>query len=223
MTNSNIYITMQDWIELVKKQGTFTVETIMEIGSMNGYDADELAHYFKPSNVFIFEAHPVFAEAIEKVFPEYHVHNFAACNFDGEVEFNAVTINSENLGMSSLLPREDAYPSYDIEYSVLTVDAIRLDTFCSLKEIKSIDLLKIDVEGNSYEVLQGFGDMIWNVKCIHVECEHTPVWKGQKLYTDVEQYLIGKGFIPVSIRIGFPQSDSVWVKKEFYNGNWFNV
>lgn len=221
MTNSNIYITMQDWIKLVEKQDTFNVETIMEIGSMNGYDADELASHFESDNTYIIEAHPIFAKAISETFYEYNVYNFAACNYDGEIEFNAVKLGSENLGMSSMLAREDAYPSYDIEYDVIRVPAMRMDSFCESNNITSIDLLKIDVEGNSYEVLEGFGDMIWNVKCIHIECEHEPVWKGQKLYSDVERYLLGKGFIPVSMRIGFPQSDSVWVKKEFYNPNWF--
>jgi len=220
MTNNNIYITMQAWIELVKKQGTFSVDTIMEIGSMNGYDADELTQYFKPKRTVIIEAHPIFAQAISKTFPEYEVYNFAAGNKNKEIDFNAVTVNSSNLGMSSMLDRESTYPSHEVEYFPVTVQQVRMGLLCDAQDITSIDLLKIDVEGSSYEVLEGFGDMIWNVKCIHIECEHVPVWKGQKLYSDVEQYLIGKGFIPVSIRIGFPQSDSVWVKKEFYNANW---
>ena len=212
---------MQDWIELVKKQGTFKVETIMEIGSMNGYDADELAIVFKPEKVYIIEAHPVFARNIADMFPEYYVLDMAASNYNKEITFNAVTTDSENLGMSSMLDREQGYPSHNVIYEPVTVQSIRMDLFCDVNDINSIDLLKIDVEGNSYEVLEGFGDMIWNVKCIHVECEHVPVWENQKLYADVEQFLIGKGFIPVSIRTGFPQSDSVWVKKEFYNANWF--
>ena len=221
MTNSNKYITMRDWITLVAKQGTFKVETIMEIGSMNGLDTWVLFDFYKPKRAIVVEAHPVFAVAISDEYPEFEVYNLAAGNENKEVAFNAVTIDSENLGMSSMLDRDDRYPSYDVFYEPTTVLSVRMDTFCADNEINSIDLLKIDVEGNSYEVLEGFGDMIWNVKCIHIECEHEPVWKGQKLYSDVEQYLLGKGFIPVSIRIGFPQSDSVWVKKEFYNAKWF--
>lgn len=223
MTNSNIYITMRDWINLVEKQGTFKVDTIMEIGSMDGEDADTLADYFKPDRVIILEAHPKHAIEIADKYDEFEVYNIAASNDNGEVTFYAVTAGSDNQGMSSLLPRQDNYPSHETEYVDVTVQSTRMDRFCIEREITSIDLLKIDVEGFPYEVLQGFGDMIWNVKCIHIECEHESVWKDQKLYADVEQYLIGKGFIPVSIRIGFPQSDSVWVKKEFYNPNWFNV
>ena len=48
MTYSPIYIHMPEWIELIEKQGTFKVNTIMEIGSMDGADAAYLAEHFKP-------------------------------------------------------------------------------------------------------------------------------------------------------------------------------
>jgi len=221
MTYSPIYIKIPEWIELVEKQGTFSVNTIMEIGSQNGEDAAYLAEYFKPDRTIIIEAHPVFAKAIAEQYDEYEVYNLAASNSNGEIQFNAVSVYSENLGMSSMLGREPDYPSYDIEYEPTTVQSVRMDLFCDAQVINTIDLLKIDVEGSSFEVLEGFGTMLWNVKCIHVECEHVTVWTNQKTYKNVEEILLGKGFIPLMIKIGFPQSDSVWVKKEFYNAKWF--
>jgi len=220
MTNSNIYITIKDWIHIVQSLDTFDVNTIMEIGSMDGKDAEILSGFFQAMDVYIIEAHNEFAKNIANEFPSFFVSNVAASNYDGEFIFNSVTPDSTNLGMSSLLEREESYPSYDINYEPIQVKCMRMDSYCALTEISSIDLLKIDVEGCSYEVLEGFGDALDIVKCIHVECEHESVWKGQKLYPDVEKFLIGRGFIPVSMRIGFPQSDSVWVRKELYNPNW---
>jgi FkbM family methyltransferase len=220
MTNSNIYITIKDWINIVQSLGTFDVNTIMEIGSMDGKDAYELSEFFEAKNVHIIEAHPLFYEQIAKKYPYFTVSNIAASNKNGTFIFNSVTPDSSNLGMSSLLEREESYPSYDIVYEPLEAPCLRMDDYCGIMFINSIDLLKIDVEGLSYEVLEGFGDALDIVKCIHVECEHESVWKGQKLYPDVEKLLIGKGFIPISMRIGFPQSDSVWVRKELYNPNW---
>ena len=220
LTNSNIYITMNDLISLIRKIGTFDVKTVMEIGSMDGEDANTIASSFNADKVYIIEAHSVFAKEIADKFPTFDVSNIAASNYDGEFLFNSVTKDSVNLGMSSLLDREESYPSYDIFYEPVAVRCMRMDNFCCLKEISSIDVLKIDVEGFSYEVLEGFGDALDIVKCIHIECEHESVWKGQVLYPDVEKLLISKGFIPVSMRIGFPQSDSVWVRRELYNPNW---
>jgi FkbM family methyltransferase len=220
MTNSEIYVRISDWIRIVQSLGTFEVKTIMEIGSMNGEDAEILSGFFQSRDVHIIEAHPLFAKQIAEKYLDFFVSNIAASNYDGRYIFNSVTPDSSNLGMSSLLEREENYPSYDIVYEPLEVPCLRMDSYCAIMEMDSIDLLKIDVEGFSYEVLEGFGDALDIVKCIHVECEHESVWKGQKLYPDVERLLIDKGFIPVSMRIGFPQSDSVWVRKELYNPNW---
>ena len=220
MTNSEIYVRISDWIRIVQSLGTFEVKTIMEIGSMNGEDAEILSGFFQSRDVHIIEAHPLFAKQIAEKYLDFFVSNIAASNYDGRYIFNSVTPDSSNLGMSSLLEREENYPSYDIVYEPLEVPCVRMDDYCHIMNINSIDLLKIDVEGFSYEVLEGFGDALDIVKCIHVECEHESVWKGQKLYPDVERLLIDKGFIPVSMRIGFPQSDSVWVRKELYNPNW---
>lgn len=220
MTNPEIYIRISDWIRIVQSLGTFEVKTIMEIGSMDGKDANTLSEFFETKDVYIIEAHPTFSKQINERYPYFMVSNIAASNENGKFIFNSVTSDSVNLGMSSLLKREEDYPSYDIVYEPLEVTCLRMDDYCGIMNIDAVDLLKIDVEGFSYEVLEGFGDTLDIVKCIHVECEHEPVWKGQKLYPDVERLLIEKGFIPVSMRIGFPQSDSVWVRKELYNPNW---
>lgn len=221
--NSKIYILIDEWCEIVDKQGTFAPKVIVEVGSMNGVDADKLAKHYDTKDVYIIEAHKAFAEKIALDYPEYNVFNFAATNFNGITVFNCVTETSHNLGMSSILDREDSFPSWDIEYVQDEVVATRMDLFCESNNISHIDMLKIDVEGNTFEVLEGFGEYLSIVRCIHLEAEHTPVWKGQKLYADIEKYLIEIGFIPVEIKIGFPQSDSVWVNKEYYNPNWSNL
>jgi len=138
---------MQDWIELVNKQGTFKVETIMEIGSMNGYDADELTQAFQPERTFIIEAHPVFAKAISETFPEFYVCDMAASDSNKEITFNAVAIDSDNLGMSSMLDREDGYPSHNVIYEPVTVQAIRMDLFCDVNK-SEISLIILSISLN---------------------------------------------------------------------------
>lgn len=223
MSYSPIYIKMPEWCEIVDRQGTFTPKTIMEIGSMDGVDADYLAKHYNTKDVIIVEAHPVFAERIKAQYPDYEVYNFAATDFNGQATLNAVTDDSNNQGVSSIIPFTEEFiqntGNVDI-FAQYEVGAMRMDTFCAEHNITEIDLVKIDVEGNTLQVLEGFGDLLWFVKCLHIEAEHSPVWKDEKLYCDIERFLIGKGFIPTALKIGFPQSDSVWVKREFYNINW---
>jgi FkbM family methyltransferase len=187
---------------------------------MNGEDADYLEEKYKTGNVYVIEAHPLLCSQIKDKYPNYKVFNFAASNFDGEIEFNAIN-ESINLGISSIFDRLDTFPAYGPPtYDKITIDSKRLDTFFNEQEISEIDILKIDVEGLSYEVIEGFGEKIKNVKIIHIENEHVQVWVNQKLYCDVEKLLITNGFVLLSIKAGWPQSDSVWIRNDVFNTSW---
>jgi len=123
-----------------------------------------------------------------------------------------------------MLDRDEDWPSpLSAFFEPITVDSERLDELMARKNIESIDLLKIDVEGNSYEVIKGFGERIKDVKCIHIENEHAQVWKNQRVFSDVEKILIENNFILVSIKIGWPQTDSVWIQKDLYNPIWWGT
>lgn len=88
------------------------------------------------------------------------------------------------------------------------LDELKLDT---------VDLLKIDVEGATDEVLAGFGDRLKDVKAMHIECEHVCIWEGQKVYRDVEELLNSQGFVLVHTKIVWPPFDCIWVRKDTYN------
>lgn len=222
MEYNKILIEMIEFIELIDSQNTFEPKSIMEIGSMNGKDAYDLEQRYKTENVYIIEAHPLFYSQIKNKYSNYNVFNFAAFNIDGKIEFNAIN-ESVNLGISSIFERSDLYPTYGPPtYDKIIIDSKRLDTFFTEQKILEIDILKIDVEGLSYEVIEGFGEKIKKVKIIHIENEHVQVWENQKLFCDVEKLLINNGFILLSIKAGWPQSDSVWIQKNLFNLSWYN-
>lgn len=215
-------INVHEWGRLIDLQKTFKPKNIVEIGSMNGKDAWDLEQRYNTTNVIIVEAHPVFYESIKKDYPDFSVYQFAASDMDGSVEFNAVLEDSANLGISSMLDRDDNWPSYGVTgFDKITVPCKRMDTFMEEIGLSEIDVLKIDVEGNSYEVLVGFGERLKDVKTIHLENEHVEVWKNQKLYRDCEDLLIKNGFIMLQIKVGWPQSDSVWVRADLVRKNWW--
>lgn len=57
---------------------------------------------------------------------------------------------SEASGANSLLPRREL-----AEQSVHQIDAVTLDSFCSLRGIMHVSLLKVDTEGHDLSVLRG--------------------------------------------------------------------
>lgn len=173
----------------------FTPQNFIEIGSRDGHDTKTVQEMFKllPSNCYIFEAHPELANQIEKRYPEFIVNNCAISNLTQPITFNAADLELEsNPGMSSVLDMvDDGFKSKKVE-----IDGWRVDDILQQLCIDNVDLVKIDVEGFSLEVLEGFGSMLCS-------------------YDDVSNFLIKNGFTQLLFaRIAHDQSDSLWVKNE---------
>lgn len=76
-----------------------------------------------------------------------------------------------------------------------------------------VDLLKVDVEGFSAEVLQSFGHALSRVRIIQIETERVKVWTGQETEGGVFGILRDRGFIMIDYQLAHDgiQADSVWV------------
>ena len=59
--------------------------------------------------------------------------------------------------------------SFNSDYSLVKVPTITLDEYCKIKNIKKIDVLKIDTEGSEIEVLKGGNEILKNVKVLVLE------------------------------------------------------
>ncbi len=188
-------------------------KTVAEIGANYAQDAEGLRHYFNldPKDIWVFEAHPDIYREITKTY-DFNAFQVAVFNTRKERVFHIVDIGAtKNTGTSSLYNH-----SYSKETSrEITVPCIRMDDFMKEHAIESFDFLKLDVEGCNYEVLEGFGKRLSDVKVLHIESEHKPIWEGQKLYADIEKILTDNGFELVLFERHFSQSDSLWVQKEF--------
>lgn len=159
------------------------IESVVEIGSADGIDADYLAKAYKvdPRKVHIIEPRPEAVCTIKLDYPYYNVYDLALSNYDGE----AVPFNIRPAGMeegSSLLLRHN---EPDFYVNSINVKVRKFETFIQENSISSFDLIKVDVEGCAYEVIQGFGELINNVKIFHIEVENVVCWENQRLRTDV--------------------------------------
>lgn len=189
----------------------------VEIGSRDGHDTDYIRKVFNipESSCYILEAHPDCYSQIKSRYSNYNVYNCAITNKTGVLEFNAGIMGVEdNIGCSSIL--EDA--SGGFKSNKVTVDGWRFDELCEQLRLYNIDLIKIDVEGHTKEVLEGFGEMLKAVKILQVELEHKEAWKGQALYDDIAGYLRANNFEQVIfIKHSHDQSDSIWANRQYYN------
>lgn len=168
---------------------------IVDCGAGDGYDAAQLKLAFPSARVIAVE--PVNADEIEGV----EVIKAAAWDAPGEREF----FISSQPGLCSLRNRDvDGIGSR-------MVPTFRLDSL-----VTPIDVLKLDCEGTSYEVLLGLGAYIRELKVIHVETETMKYFDGQHLEEGVFFLLKRSGMKMVwecrsQIGDGI-QADSIWVR-----------
>lgn len=200
------------YVDYVLNGTNYKVKNVFEIGANFAQDADFLMECFdlSPKDIYVFEAHPEIFTAIKKIH-SFNAYNNAVYNVEKEVTLNAYPLSYEHTGWGSI--HASGGPV------AVKVQAIRMDKFMEQNNIDKIDFLKIDVEGCSYEVLEGFGNRLSDVNCIQLEAEHGgdnyfPVnWA---LYDKIEHILKQHGFelILFERNNGMRQSDSFWVQSK---------
>lgn len=211
-------------MDLISRLTTISPRIIFEVGANYAQDAAYLADSWKITHgdVYVFEPHPVIASALTNHY-KFEVNQKAVSNTSGFLTFNAVNIDkTSNSGISSLL-------THRVNDSALvdgvTVEVIRLDDFVRARGIPNIDFLKVDVEGMTYEVLDGLGEFIQHVACIQIETEVMPIWENQRTQTDVYALLEAKGFqlIEHITQMDGIQGDSLWARSDVVTHKIYNM
>lgn len=197
--------------------------SILEIGSRDGHDADTLRLLAKlpPESVYIAEAHPDCARFIRNTYPNVNLYNVAVFDKMGVLDFNAIDyyrFNQGYVGTSSLLKRNiEIIPAEMVEIvqdqakNIVKVIGITGQMLLQLIDRRFIDMMKLDVEGATYEVLKSFGDDLRLINFMHVECEVMYMWENQHLFDEVENLLQFYGFREMYREQNYPQQiDTVW-------------
>ena len=74
------------------------------------------------------------------------------------------------------------------------INTITLKEFIENKNLKCVDILKIDTEGYEYNVIIGLEEKIKLIKAIHLEHHFDDMIEKNYKLTDIHKYLIKKGF-----------------------------
>ena len=200
------------------------VNVIFEVGSRDAIDAIALSEYFS-SPVYAFECHPDAIEVCKKNIGDnqnVQLINSAVWNIDGEIAFHPVIPGGEEylLGASSIFPIDSSGPFGNSQLQEeIRVTACRLDTWIKSNNISPPDLLCLDVQGGTLQVLKGLGEYLQNVKYIIAEVESERYYEGQSLVDKVLDHIIPYGFHPVAMidlsKWGFPGVMNVlFIKKD---------
>lgn len=186
--------------------------TVVEVGSRDGHDARKIAEIFGAKRVITIEANIDCYHDIEKKYPYFENYNLVIGDKTGASDFYKVDHKHGEvlLGQSSVLYK----PSYDTIATRVSVPALTMDDFVDFYGINDIEVMKIDVEGFTYQVLQGF-TKIRMTRLLHVESEQKEFWDDQKLYSDTARHLVDAGYEQVYFsQVWTDQSDSIWLRKD---------
>jgi FkbM family methyltransferase len=215
-------------------------QSILEIGSRDGRDAEKLRLLsdIDAKNVFVVEPHPFSYRRIISNFPDFRVFEFAIFDKVGVLDFNAIPPPPEGrelderylgfMGTSSLLKKNKATyfrianmteeiwaaSNPNTWIKVLCIDG---KTLLQLIDKPEIDLVKIDVEGATFNVLKSFGDDLRLLKALHLELEAIPVWENEITAEESHKLLTYYGFKEAYWHpqyFGNNQGDSIWLRND---------
>lgn len=181
------------------------VEVIFDVGACHALESVELAKKYPNAKVYTFEANPVSYDVCLKNTEGYNsinVINEAVNDYDGTCKFypmdkdkTVTTWEDGNQGASSLYRANGAYDFVEkyVQYEI-EVPCTRLDTFCEKNDIDKIDIIWMDLQGAELKALQSLGPLLETVQIIHTELEINPMYEGQCLFRDVNEFLTNSGF-----------------------------
>ena len=181
------------------------VEVIFDVGACHALESVELSKKYPNAKVYTFEANPVsYNVCLENTegYDSITVINEAVNDYDGICKFypmdkekTITTWEDGNQGASSLYRANGQYDFIEkyVQYEI-EVPCTRLDTFCERNGIDKIDIIWMDLQGAELKALQSLGPLLDTVQIIHTELEMNPMYEGQCLFNDVNEYLTNNGF-----------------------------
>ena len=169
--------------------------TVIDIGANRGQFA-LAARAITPAKIFSFEPLPGPAKTFASIFDRDDrvvLHKVAVGPSEGQCQMH---ISSRD-DSSSILPitglQTILFPGTD-ECSTIDVQIGPLDNFLNSDAIISPAILKLDVQGYEYEALCGCESLLDNITYIYCECSFVELYLGQKLASDVIEWLSARGF-----------------------------
>ena len=209
LKSPRVQINMVEFINHITKHvGPAGVRTIVDAGSLDGNDAEILQNAFPMSKSYAIEGLPDNFNKYIKNRNNITGINSVIAKYDGVCTFYEKNTN----GIHGIYDRGSVYGT-----KTLTLPCYTMKTIMETNFIESIDVMKIDVEGATLDLLQSFTSaQLHSVKIMHIETETFPFFKGQSLHGEVCDFLESNAFICidmtyVEITPGCYQSDSVWV------------
>lgn len=200
---------------------------MFDIGTRDGEDADYLFQSLNQygANVYAIDANPDMCKKTKMDYSHLRVIHTAISNYEGTTKFQKVEherkdyVGSSSIYANKLVEQEDI-KDHVVEIEVPVTTMLNLLAGLELHD-SIIDLVKVDIEGYTYEFLEGCYDRLKNIKCLHLETERYSTHPNHKNSEEVKNFMQSAGFYlaDVSYEWGWHIEDQIWINKELALNN----
>jgi FkbM family methyltransferase len=187
-------------MRLIERHG---IASVIDIGANAGQYGLSLRDQGYEGEILSYEPLPEPFERLRRVAAQHRpwkVENKAVSNEGGSLLMNV----ARNSVSSSLLKMEsrhmDAAPDSAI-VSTISVNTISLRDI--LKPLAGPVMVKADTQGYEYPVLLSAGELLKSVALLELELSLVELYKGQRLFRELDAFLMSQGFSLVSMDDGF--------------------
>jgi FkbM family methyltransferase len=211
--------------DLIKKDNP----VIFDVGAFIGSITLEYYKLFPNAQFFCFEpdisSYAYLLDLKRKDGVTVNCYPLALSNKSGKAKFHHNNSSSTN-SLHETDPRGMDYWGNGIETNYIeNVDLITIDDFTNENKISNIDILKIDVQGHEYEVLEGARGMLseHKISVVYTEIILVPTYKEQHTFDDYIRLMKSFGYELVYISnlvikgVTEAQADYTFIAPEIIN------
>jgi FkbM family methyltransferase len=184
---------------------------IFDIGANVGQFGIDLRSQGFKGKIFSFEPTSKALDSLSEIakkFQPWEVSSFGLGSFEGE---KVINVSGNAALSSSFLDMEPIHKTHFPESSYIYQEKVAISTIDA--QIKSLDLdprkvlLKIDVQGYEYEVLEGARNSLSKIPFCYLEVSLVPLYTGQLTLLSVLNLLADSGHQVIDVFRGIQSSD----------------
>ncbi len=188
----------------LRKEGISSFQLIIDVGGHKGETIDFFLKNFNVNKIISFEPSPINFSYLKKNFlklekkfkkTEIMIENFGIgqkkekLKLKQHSESSSSTINDFNLESKYFKKKNKLLNLNENFFKEIEISIITLDQFIQNKNLKEIDLLKIDTEGFEYEVLTGAKDKLNLINFVMFEHHYDDMLKKNYTFHDIHSLL----------------------------------
>jgi FkbM family methyltransferase len=169
--------------------------TIVDVGAHTGLVADALDFLYRPLRLWAVEPNPLLGPRLEARLrgrPQFTLVRSCLGEKSGEASLNVYKFDAAS-SLYTCRPGHMESLGLSGERKSITVPMVTLGELMP-RDLRVLDLLKLDCQGAELSVLKGAGGRIGEIRWIFCEVSIEPIYEGAPLFGELHAFLRNAGF-----------------------------